>query len=511
MALTKKHRGKKKLPNKADIRHMVQSNPNHFCKNVLGIKLWQKQQQILTTLFNSKNKRLAVPASFSVGKTYTAASAVLAFLYNYPPAKVVTLAPTWRQVKNLLWRDIRKQHANSKIKLGGDPTLTELSLDNDWYAIGFSTQEGDTAIERITGTHSPNMLVVFDQAAGLDDVYWEGAKAILTSSNSRWLALGNTAVYNSRFRKICENGTYPGIGDWDILPITAYDSPNVIEGREVIPGLVTREWVQDMEELGVDDPMYKIFCMAQFVPAADLLLVPYEKIAPAFARQVPMGDTLRMGLDIANRGTDSTVWTLWSGGQLLDIEQVTGHTTGPIIRKTKILIARWEKQYDKPVEIINADSNGVGVGVVDLLEEENVPIYRCVGSSSPDQDDRFYNFRAEQGWALRQRFEAGTIGLKLPESVVMSVRKKRAIETLRATLENLVYRLDPKSQKILLASKEALRPILGASPDEFDSVMYGSWEEGGFCGIEAVVTPSEEDPEIWNQLFNQDAMFMEGF
>lgn len=500
-------------PSKAELRRLVQSRPNDFCKNVLGIKLWQKQQLILHTLFNSPNKRLAVPASFSVGKTYAAAAAVLFFLYNFPPAKVVTLAPTWRQVKNLLWRDIRKQHSSAKMTLGGHPITTELSLDEDWYAIGFSTQEGDTAIERITGIHSPNIMVVFDQAAGLDEVYWKGAKAILTSENSRWLALGNTAIYNSQFRKVCETGHMPGIGKWDVLPITAYDSPNVIEGREVLPGLVTKEWVEDMEELGEDDPMYRIFCMAEFVPDVDLLLIPFKTIAPAFRRQVPLSDTLRVGLDIANRGTDSTVWTLWSGFQLLDIEAVTGHITGPVIRKTKQLVETWQNEWDREVEIINGDANGVGAGVMDMLEEDDgTPIFRCMGSSSAEQDDRFRNFRAEQGWFLRELFTDGRIGLKLPEQVTMTGKKKRLMENLRSVVENLTYKLERAGSKILLSSKEELRPILGTSPDEFDSVMYGSWDEGG-PGVIDLVTgtePPEIEP-VWEELFSPDALFAEGF
>jgi hypothetical protein len=445
-----------------------------------------------------------------VGKTYTAATVVLSFLYNNPPAKVVTLAPTWRQVKNLLWRDIRKQHTSAAIPLGGDIITTELSLDDDWYATGFSTQEGDTAIERITGTHSPNMLVVFDQAAGLDDVFWEGAKAILTSENSYWLALGNTAVYNSRFRKICEAKYSPGLGKWDVLPITAYDSPNVIEGKEVIPGLVTKQWVEDMEELGEDDPVYRIFCLAEFVPAADLMLVPFKHVAGAFDRSVPLSDALRIGLDIANRGIDGTVWTLWSGYQLLDIESVTGHLTGPVVRKTKLLIDKWEALWDRPVEIINADSNGVGAGVVDILEEEHFPIFRCIGSASPEQGDRFRNFRAEQGWSLRDLFIDEKIGLQLPDCVEITPKKKKMMETLRTTFENLTYKIDKASQKILLSDKETLRAALGHSPDEFDSVMYGAWDESGVGMFEAVTgdDPDQQLPEIWDESID---MFAEEF
>lgn len=487
------------VPSRQKVKSVVQANPHYFCQNVLGIDLWEKQRRILHTLFNSSKRRLAVPASFSVGKTFTAASAVLFFLYNFPPAKVITLAPTWRQVKNLLWRDIRKQHKNAVIPLGGTPIMTELSLDEDWYAIGFSTQDSEDAIEKITGIHSPNVLVVFDQAAGMSDVFWNGAKAILTSQNSYWLALGNTTIYNSKFRRICEEKTVAGLGEWDVLPITAYDSPNVIEGREVVPGLVTREWVADMETLGEDDPLFRIFCRAEFIPATDLLLIPNKEVTPAFNRTVPLGRALRVGLDIARQGTDSTVWTLWSGGQLLDIEGVHGHLTGPVVRKTKSLIAKWEALWDMPVEVVNGDANGLGAGVMDILEEEGVPIYRCIGSASADEEHRFKNFRASQAWNLRDMFLEKRIGMKLPDEVEMTPWKKRAVELLRTALEGVTYKIDRTSQKILLADKDTLKKELGHSPDEFDSVIYGAWDnQFASTVVEAVVDEAPIDTSgLW--------------
>ena len=150
---------------------------------------------------------------------------------------------------------------------------------------------------------------------------------------------------------------------------------------------------------------------------------------------------------------------------------------------------------------------------MDMLEEDDgTPIFRCMGSSSAEQDDRFRNFRAEQGWFLRELFTDGRIGLKLPEQVTMTGKKKRLMENLRSVVENLTYKLERAGSKILLSSKEELRPILGTSPDEFDSVMYGSWDEGG-PGVIDLVTgtePPEIEP-VWEELFSPDALFAEGF
>src|SRR5689334_359925 len=82
-------------------------NPAAFARNILGSKWWSKQTEIANAVAN--NRRVAVKSANAVGKTYLAADLVLWFLYTHQPAIVLTSAPTWRQVQETLWQEIRRR------------------------------------------------------------------------------------------------------------------------------------------------------------------------------------------------------------------------------------------------------------------------------------------------------------------------------------------------------------------------------------------------------------------
>src|SRR5262245_22246624 len=103
------------------VRHW-RRDPVFFARSVLGIStLWSKQRQILQAL--RKKRRVAVPSCHESGKTHVASVAAVHHLLSYQPSKVITTAPTNRQVKDLLWSEIRTRHADLRRTLGGDPGL----------------------------------------------------------------------------------------------------------------------------------------------------------------------------------------------------------------------------------------------------------------------------------------------------------------------------------------------------------------------------------------------------
>ena len=88
-----------------DILVRGRRDPAWFIQTVLGSPLWESQQAIVEDVFSQS--RIAVKAGHSVGKTYCAARATLAWFYLFPGAsKIITTAPTWSQVSKLLWAEI---------------------------------------------------------------------------------------------------------------------------------------------------------------------------------------------------------------------------------------------------------------------------------------------------------------------------------------------------------------------------------------------------------------------
>src|SRR5690348_10379825 len=97
-------------------------NPVGFCKEVLGVSLWSKQEEVLTA--TRDHRRIAVRSGHSVGKTFAVACLVLWWLYAVQ-GLVVTTAPTWDHVEGVMWREINTISQNSLLPLPGEPFQTE--------------------------------------------------------------------------------------------------------------------------------------------------------------------------------------------------------------------------------------------------------------------------------------------------------------------------------------------------------------------------------------------------
>src|ERR1700730_6117854 len=88
-------------------------DPVGFTQVMLGQSIWAKQQEILRSV--AMHRRTAVKAAHSSGKTFIEAALVLGWITSNKEAIAVTTAPTWMQVKRLLWGEIRRLVHYAKI------------------------------------------------------------------------------------------------------------------------------------------------------------------------------------------------------------------------------------------------------------------------------------------------------------------------------------------------------------------------------------------------------------
>jgi len=93
------------------------SDPVFFVEHALGHYTWSKQREILTSVRD--HKKTAVRACHGSSKTYTAAEIVAWFLNCFDNSKVITTAPTFYQVKDLLWAELNTIYINSNVQLLG--------------------------------------------------------------------------------------------------------------------------------------------------------------------------------------------------------------------------------------------------------------------------------------------------------------------------------------------------------------------------------------------------------
>ncbi len=426
------------------------TRPVEFAIEVLGVDIWSKQEEILDAVLI--NKRVTVKSCHGAGKTFTAAIVVLWFLICYCPSTVVTTAPTARQVKSILWEEIRLRYKQAKIDLGGRLLQMELQMGPKWLATGFATDEYN--VERFQGYHNENILVVIDEASGVARNIYTGVEGLLSSGNAHLLLIGNPTDELSEFGNSFKSPLYKK------MQISAFDTPNLIEGKTVRPYLVTPEWVSERKtEWGETDPLYQVRVLGEFPTTSEGALIPLAWIERAKVSTIQPEGLTTLGVDIARFGGDESVAYLRKGDVAIAMWKWQGNdtmeTTGKIVRLIE----------EHTPSRVNIDAVGVGAGVYDRLIELGYDVYAINGSERAFQSDRFLNLRTEIMWNLKTRFE---------NSVIRIAEDDR----LEHQLVNLKQQTLSSRGQLRLENKDDMKARIGSSPDRADALALAFWEQG---------------------------------
>lgn len=436
------------------------NDPAWWVRNILGHRPWQKQVEIFESVRD--NRETAVKSCHAAGKSFSAASVALWFLYAHRPSIVITTAPTDRQVKGILWKEIRTGHQRAKYPLGGTLLSQELKLDNDWWAWGFTAPEYDP--DRFQGFHSIHTLVVVDEASGVSEDIFEAIDGVLTSDESRLLMIGNPTNPSGGFAKAFKT---PGIGK---ISIPAFDTPNFttfdITEHDIIAGtweekitgplpnpyLVTPRWVSDRyKRWGPGSSQYLAKVQAQFPQSGDDTLIPLHWIEAAVERNMPAGSPSEVGVDVARFGSDETVIVHRAGSVVRTLEVIPVCDTMDVAGRTIVAIR------NTGARVAKIDGVGVGAGVVDRLNEQGYEIEDMQSGARASDPEQFANTRAEWWWGLRKRFEENDIDIEDDEELL-------------AQLSDMRYKINSRGQ-VIMESKEDMKKRSRHSPDRADAVM----------------------------------------
>lgn len=440
----------------------IQHDPKLFVDQILGCNLWQRQTDIIESV--AKNRRTTVRSSHGIGKSYIAARTALWFLYSHPDSKVITTAPSFRQVEDILWREMRVAHAKSKYDLGGKMLQTTLNLDNDWFALGLSTDQPD----RFQGFHAVDILLIIDEAAGVKEDIFNASEGIVSSDHSRVLYIGNPTNLSGAFYNSFK------LENWNKIHISAFDTPNFttfgitlddirsntwlpkITSELPAPYLVSPEWVYDKYlSWGEGNPMWESRVLGNFPQQGEDTLIPLIKIEEAITRQIENKpeDIEVIGVDVARFGSDKTIFVYRKGTKVLDMKEFSHMDLMSTAQALNTYIGM------HPMASVNIDEIGLGAGLVDRIKQMNpMKNIQGVNVGNPSKNNEmFINIRAESYWALRDRFVNGDI--QLPND-----------EQLMAELASIKYKFTPRGQ-IQIESKDDMKKRGMHSPDKSDALM----------------------------------------
>jgi len=451
------------------VREKARKNPAWWIEKMFQCALWRLQRDIIESV--ARFPRTTVRSCTGSGKTYLAARLVLWFLANFTPSQVLTTAPTFKQVENVLWKEISTAyHATQYEKgFGGNLLATKLEMNKEWFALGLSTDEP----EKFQGHHSKNMLVIIDDASGVNEnVYKAIETPLATGEVTRLLLIGNPTQPVGKFRDTFDSKYYKH------FQIDVFDTPNFsvfgitlddiksgkwkekmgvaewqIEDeswKEKLPAphLINPLWVEEtLEDEGEGSFSFQAYVMGEFPAKGAHNLFSLPELEAAIDRKVNDEGEVVSALDVARYGECESVFGMRRGDRVFPL-QCWGHegihyNTGRTARHMR----------ENNVAIIHADAGGIGADDCDILEGEGFNVNRVMSNAPAVDKERFLNRRAELFWLLAKRFSDGNI----------SIPKDRK---LISQLTDIRY--DYKSGRIFMESKEAMIGRGSKSPDRAD-------------------------------------------
>lgn len=416
------------------------------------------------------NRRITVRSGHKTGKSCLAAVIALWF-YVCLNARVILTAPTYKQIDDVVWRDIDRFYRSARMPLGGriyDSPFKGIQHPNGAQIIGRTADDP----ESFSGISWPTVVYLVDEASGVDPKIFEAIAG--NRAGGAWLILFSNPTqpvgefFDSHHEKASLYRTFH---------IRSQYVAEHINPHGEIPGLATPEWVKEMgQEWGVGSPVHDVRVEGNFAAkgAANVLALTDVKNAMDIWTPQPPRDVIRMplkvGVDVARFGDDSNV-AFGKRGRYAYQPMVLQDGDGPMVAQavasyTRSLMNVAEgRRPGSPKPEVNVESIGVGASAYDSLARIKwLTAHEVNVAEKADQYDDYANLRSQLYFQLGAWIEAG--GMIPPDP------------QLRAELLAPRYGFD-RRRRLQVELKKLIKARLGRSPDKADALTMCAYEGGG--------------------------------
>jgi hypothetical protein len=455
------------LPLYLELRSFWKIDPVLYVRQRFGVEPTWQQVQILEAI-RPPGAKVSIRSGHGIGKSTSAAWALLWFVETHDFAKVPCTAPSSHQLRDVLWGELSKwrRRADEVSAQRGDPPrfwlsrlfrlLTDSLTDpgaKDWGAFARTAKKENP--EALQGFHGEALLYIIDEASGVDETIFEAAEGALSTPGARVLMLGNPTRTTGTFAASHTHNR----GDYTALHFRSQDSPLVAaEYRERL----VRKW-------GEGSNVVRVRADGEFPKQDDDVLISLELTEPCLTRERVEGEGPRvLGVDVAAFGGDRTALVLRQGRVVEHIQSYAGRDTMSTVGRIVEKAAAWG------ADLIAIDTIGMGRGPADRLREIRrqqgaawTVVDVDVSRSAPARRRGEPRAKKLRDWlwlevATWLRDEAPVFAWTTPE-------ERQACEDLAGELASVTYDLD-STGCIVVEDKESMRKRLGHSPDLADAL-----------------------------------------
>jgi hypothetical protein len=270
--------------------------------------------------------------------------------------------------------------------------------------VGFTAREA----EAVAGISGRNLLYLIDEASGVPDIIFEaiegnragGARIVLTSNPTR-----TTGEFFDAFHGKAKH--------YKTLRLSSEETPNVRTGEIVVPGLATKEWIDEKrEEWGEDSPIYRVRVKGEFCLNEDGKIFSIHAIREAEIRWEETSDAGRLFLGVDPAGAtgtgDETVIAVRRGLKLLELVPKRGLDDDGHLALIQAVITKHRLRRETPVVVIDREGP-IGsslYGRALALVATKPGLFEVVGVRSSDKALRMPQIYDRQRDALAANLEA---------------------------------------------------------------------------------------------------------
>ena len=411
--------------------------PDYWQRQVLNLIGEQKKA-------GKKNIRISVSSGHGVGKTALFAWICHWYISTHPNPQLVVTANTRVQLTTKTWRELAKW---KNLAINGfmfDWSATSYRLigrEDTWFAsaIPWSAHNPDA----FQGTHETNVMMIFDEASGIDDPIWTASEGAFTSHGGIWLTFGNCTRNSGRFY---ENTFGRSRKRWDRIIVDARTA--LMRSEELI-----KQWIEDW---GLDSDFVRVRVLGLPPKQGDLQLISTEVVSSAVRRHIESKEISEqvprlMGVDVARQGSDSSVVVMRQGRKM---SQKLWSFNDRDTTQFAMRVSKFISEYYP--DMVFVDGVGIGAGVVDMLRSlGHDNIIEVQAGSSPSDKNLYWNKRIEMWDRMRQWLE----GADIPDDAQLQI-----------DLITPQYAFEARTEKMKLESKDDMRSRGCASPDFGDAL-----------------------------------------
>ena len=445
--------------------------PVQFQFEVLKRKIWKLQRRICRAVL--ENKSVAIKGCHGSGKSFVISGMVPYMLMTRQADLVLTIAPTLRQVK-LMWNEIDTAIRAIPCKLP-DRTTHGWHLDDDRYAIGFSSSKGVNA----QGFHAKRVLIIADEAIGISGDLWDAIDGVRMAGDVRIVKLCNPTVPSG---PVHEDFTrLRGRPSHECITISAFDTPNLqgltmesllqLPDSELdyapFPMLARRRAVLELyHKWGPTNPRFISRVLGEFPNQADDSVFMLNWIEQAGLPYEPedlkphwdAGTFIQVGIDVAGAGSDETVAYARMAGFVLAME---AWSKADPLEDCLNFLQRVRMQHGNRRMIVIGDVVGIGHHFMRGIARAGFEVYGFVANESPIDPVTFRDKKAEAYFQLREYMKAGLVhGIE--------------DEATKAQLSAIRYR--EQMGRIEIVSKREMKASGVDSPDRAEALIMAFWK-----------------------------------